>query len=357
MKTLPKPLTVAELAALVGGEALGDASAVVAGLAELSSAGPQDVAFLENPKYAEAAAVSKAACLLLPPAAKDAPCAAKSRVIVAEPRAAFAVLVKQVDAAQRAKRSGGGVSPKASVHRGAKLGKDVTVGDFAVIGDGAVVGDGATIMPQCYVGENAKIGKDVLLYPQVVVREECEIGDRVIVHAGTVIGSDGFGFLTDKKTGRHTKIPQIGNVVIQDDCEIGAGVTIDRAAVGTTLVEAGTQIDNLVQVAHNVRIGRDSVIVSQVGIAGSTTVGRNVILAGQAGVAGHVKIGDGAVITAQTGVMSDVPPKAVLFGSPGRPHREAFKLQALYGKLPELFERLKEVEKKLGLGGKTDAAA
>lgn len=356
MKSLPKPLTVTELAALVGGEALGDASAVVEGVAELASAGPTDVAFLENPKYAEQAAASGAACLLLPPQAKEAPAKARSRVICAEPRAAFAVLVKMIDAAKRAKIPRG-VSPKASVHPQAKLGADVSIGDFAVVEKGAVIGDNAVLMAQTYVGEDAKIGKDVLLYPRVVVRDECELGDRVIVHPGAVIGGDGFGFLTDKKTGRHSKIPQIGNVVVQEDCEIGSNVTIDRAAVGTTLIEAGTQIDNLVQIAHNVRIGRDSVVVSQTGIAGSTTVGRNVILAGQAGIAGHVKIGDGAVITAQTGIMSDVPPKAVMFGSPGRPHREAFKLQALYGRLPELVDRLKEIEKKLGLSAKSDAAA
>jgi UDP-3-O-[3-hydroxymyristoyl] glucosamine N-acyltransferase len=163
-----------------------------------------------------------------------------------------------------------------------------------------------------------------------------------------VIGADGFGFTTDKKTGRHTKIPQIGNVVIGDGVEIGANTTIDRATLGSTVIESGAQIDNLVQIAHNVKIGRDSVVVSQVGVAGSTSVGRNVILAGQAGVAGHLTIGDGAVVSAQTGVMSDVPAKAILFGSPGRPHREAFKLQALYGRLPELNDRLKELEKKLG---------
>jgi UDP-3-O-[3-hydroxymyristoyl] glucosamine N-acyltransferase len=224
----------------------------------------------------------------------------------------------------------------------------VSVGDFAVIEKGAVVGDRATVSALCFVGADARIGEDCLLHPRSVVMHECVLGKGVILHPGAVIGGDGFGFLTDKKTGRHTKIPQIGNVVLGDRVEVGSNSTIDRGAVGSTVIAEGVQIDNLVQIAHNVRVGQDSVLVSQVGVAGSTTVGRNVILAGQAGVVGHVNIGDGAIVTAQSGVMSDVPPKTTLFGSPGRPHREAFKLQALYGRLPELYEKVKDIEKRLG---------
>ena len=356
MKTLPQPLTVADIASLVGGRTVGDERHVVSSVAEVAAAGPDDVASFHNMRYVAAAQASPAGCLLVPPAAKDAVCAAKAKVVVDDPQAAFAVLLGLVVGAQRG-RPAPGVSPKASVHPDARIGANAHVGDFAVIERGAQIGDGTTIMPQCYVGENAKIGKDCLLYPRVVVRDECELGDRVIVHPGTVIGADGFGFTTNRKTGRHTKIPQIGNVVIKDGVEIGANTTIDRATLGSTVIESGAQIDNLVQIAHNVKIGRDAVIVSQVGVAGSTVVGNNAVLAGQAGIAGHLTIGDGAVITAQTGVMGDVPPKAMLFGSPGRPHREAFKLQALYGRLPEIYERLKEIEKKLGISGKTNAAA
>lgn len=356
MKHLPKPLTVAEIAALVGGRAVGDANDSVQAVAEVGAAGPQDVATFHNMKYAAEAAASKAGCLLVPPAAENAPCAAKAKVIVADPQAAFAVLLGLIDAAKHA-RVPSGVSPRASVHPEAKLGIGVSVGDFTVIEKGAVVGDGTVLMAQVYVGADVKIGRNCRLYPQVVVREECELGDEVIVHAGAVIGADGFGFTTDRKTGRHAKIPQIGNVVIQDRVEIGANVAIDRATLGSTVVESGTKIDNLVQLAHNVKIGRDCFVAAQTGIAGSTSVGRNAIFAGQAGVAGHLTIGDGAVITAQTGVMSDVPAKAVLFGSPGRPHREAFKLQALYGRLPEMISRLKALEKKLGLDVSADAAS
>ncbi|MDE2490188.1 MAG: UDP-3-O-(3-hydroxymyristoyl)glucosamine N-acyltransferase [Elusimicrobia bacterium] len=355
MKTLPKPLSVAEIAALVGGKASGETSWTIEGVSEVSSAGPKDAASFHNVKYAAEAAASKAGCLLVPPQAADAPCAAKARVVVEDPQAAFAVLLGLIDAARRAEIPAG-TSSKASVHPSAKLGRDVRVGDFCVVEAGAEIGEGTTLMAQVYVGRGARIGRGGLLYPQVVVREDCVLGERAIVHSGAVIGADGFGFTTSRKTGKHSKIPQIGNVVIGDDVEIGANVTIDRATLGSTIVENGTKIDNLVQLAHNVRVGRDCFVVSQTGIAGSTTVGNNVILAGQAGVAGHLRIGDGAIITAQTGVMSDVPPKTTLFGSPGRPHREAFKLQALYGRLPEMAERLKEIEKKLGLGGRRTAA-
>lgn len=347
MKTLPKPLTVAEVAALVGGEALGDLAHAVTGVADLADAGPSDAVFLENRKYTALAGTAPAGLLFLTPDLKDTPCAAKGKVIVPEPRAAFAQLVRLIDEAGKVK-----ILPthslKASIHGKAALGPNVSIGDFVVIERGAAVGENTVIMPQVYIGANAKVGRNCLIYPQVVIREDCVVGDGVIIHPGAVIGADGFGFLTDKKTGRHTKIPQIGNVIVEAGCEIGANVTIDRGAVGSTVVKAGTQIDNLVQIGHNAKLGRDCVVVSQTGIAGSTVVGNNVILAGQAGVAGHLTIGDGAIITAQTGVMSDVPPKTVLFGSPGRPHREAFKLQALFGRLPELFDKVKELEKKLG---------
>jgi UDP-3-O-[3-hydroxymyristoyl] glucosamine N-acyltransferase len=347
MKTLPKPLTISQIAGLVGGEALGALDHEVTGVADLADAGPSDAVFLENLKYSALAATTSAGCLFVTADLRETPVAAKGKVVVEEPRAAFAFLVRMIEEANKVK-----ILPthsaKASIHGKAALGPNVSIGDFVVIERGAAVGEHTVIMPQVYIGVNAKVGRNCLIYPQVVIRDDCVVGDGVIIHPGAVIGADGFGFLTDKKTGKHTKIPQIGNVVIESGCEIGANVTIDRGAVGSTVIKAGTQIDNLVQIAHNVKIGRDCVVVSQTGIAGSTTIGNNVILAGQAGVAGHLTINDGAIITAQTGVMSDVPAKTVLFGSPGRPHREAFKLQALFSRLPDLFEKVKELEKKLG---------
>ena len=347
MKNLPNPMTVAEIAALAGGRVVGAADHPSAGVANLGDAASSDAAFLENRKYAALAATAPAGLLFVPEDCADMECAAKAKVVLAEPRAAFAKLVKLIDEANRMKILPG-VSAKASVHGKAVLGPNVFIGDFTFVDRLAAIGENTIVHPQVYIGANVKIGRNCLIYPQVVIRDDSVIGDGVIIHPGAVIGADGFGFLTDKKTGKHTKIPQIGNVVIEAGCEIGANVTIDRGAVGSTLVRSGTQIDNLVQIGHNVKVGRDSVLVSQTGIAGSTIVGNNVILAGQAGIAGHLTIGDGAIVTAQTGIMSDVPPKATMFGSPGRPFREAMKLQALFGRLPELFDKIKELEKKLG---------
>ena len=347
MKKFPQPLTISQIAALVGGEALGSLDHEVTGVADMADAGPSDAVFLENRKYSALAATATAGCLFVTADLREMPVAAKGKVVVEEPRAAFAFLVRMIEEANKVK-----ILPthsaKASIHGNATFGTNVSIGDFVVIERGAAIGADTVIMPQVYIGVNAKIGRNCLIYPQVVIRDDCVIGDGVIIHPGAVIGADGFGFLTDKKTGKHTKIPQIGNVIVEADCEIGANTTIDRGVVGSTIIKAGTQIDNLVQIAHNVKIGRDCVVVSQTGIAGSTMIGNNVILAGQAGVAGHLTIGDGSIITAQTGVMSNVPAKTVLFGSPGRPHREAFKLQALFSRLPELFEKVKELEKKLG---------
>ena len=351
MKILPKPMTVAEIAVLVGGTASGGLNQRITGVSTLAEAGESDAAFLENSKYWAQAAAAGAGCLFLPLEAKDTAFAAKAKIFTAEPRAAFAVLVRLIDEANKLKTLPV-LSHRASISGQAVLGAGVCVGDFTVIERNAVVGVDTVIMPQCYIGADVKIGRNCLIYPQVVIREDCVIGDNVIIHSGAVIGADGFGFVTDRKTGKHTKIPQLGNVVIESGCEIGANTAIDRGAVGSTFVAAGTQIDNLVQVAHNVRLGRDCVIVAQTGIAGSANVGNNVVCAGQSGVNGHITVGDGCVITGQTGVISDTPAKTTLFGSPARPHREAFKLLALYGRLPELFDRLKDIEKKIGSAAK-----
>ena len=209
----------------------------------------------------------------------------------------------------------------------------------------AKIGAGTIIYPGCYIGHNVRIGEKCLIYPNVVLREDTLVGNRVIIHPGTVLGSDGYGFATDK--GVHHKIPQIGRVVIEDDVELGANCTVDRATTGETRIGAGTKIDNLVHIAHNVQIGRGCLITGQVGIAGSARIGDRVMMGGQVGISGHLTVGDGAVIAAQSGVMSDVEPGAVLFGSPVRPIKQAMKLQAIYGKLEEIYDTIKQVRKKL----------
>lgn len=345
LPTLQK--TVAELAALCGGRVEGDGAYVIDGAATLDDAGPKDISFLGNPKYAEAAAKSAAGALFIPATAASLATAAKNRILVDDPQYAFSLVLGLIDAARP--KSAAGISPKADVHHQAKLGPGVSVGAFSVIERAAGIGEGTVIGPQCFIGENARIGRFCKIYPQVVIRENCVIGDRVIIQAGTIVGGDGFGFSPDRKTGKLRKIPQIGNVVVGDDVELGANVAIDRASVGSTKIGPGTKIDNLVQVAHGVKIGRDCIIVSQAGIAGSTELGNNVVLGGQVGLVGHIKLGDGVQVGAQSGIMADVPAGTVMFGYPARPHRESFKLQALYGRLPELHEALKEIKQKLGI--------
>ncbi|MDD5628837.1 MAG: UDP-3-O-(3-hydroxymyristoyl)glucosamine N-acyltransferase [Elusimicrobia bacterium] len=344
--------TAAEIAELVGGELQGKADLAISGIKGLREAGPEDLSYLDlaHAKYLAAAAATKAGCVLLPAANRAVACPARARIYVPDTQLALAALLDLL--AARRRKAPPGVDPRAQVHPTARLGTGVSVGPFTVIERGAGIGAGTVIDAQCYVGENARVGASCRLYPQVVVREDCVVGDRVILHAGAVVGADGYGFHTDRKTGRHRKIPQLGNVALGDDVELGANTTVDRGKLpsDSTTIGAGTKIDNLVQIGHNCRIGRGCLIVAQVGIAGSTTVGDYVVLGGQVGIAGHLRIGDGVQIGAQSGIMTDVEPRQIVFGYPARPHREAFKLQALYARLPEMHAAIREIRRKLGLG-------
>jgi UDP-3-O-[3-hydroxymyristoyl] glucosamine N-acyltransferase len=341
--------TVAELAALAAGEldAQADGSHVIEGAAGLGEAGPKEASFLKNMKYAASAASSQAGCVFLPLSGKETVTLTKNRIYVEDPQWAFAQVLILIEALRPKVLPV--VDAKASVHFQARLGPGVSVGAFTVLEKGVLIGENTVIGANCFLGANVKIGRNCLIHPGVVVREDCVVGDRCVLQPGAVVGSDGYGFATDPKTGKHRKIPQLGNVVVNDDVEIGANTAIDRATTGSTVIGAGTKIDNLVQIGHNVRMGRDCLVVSQAGVAGSCVIGDRVILAGQAGLAGHLHIGDGAVVMAQTGVMSDVEKGKMVFGSPAKPHREAFKLQALYGRLPEVFEAVKQVKEKLGM--------
>jgi UDP-3-O-[3-hydroxymyristoyl] glucosamine N-acyltransferase len=226
------------------------------------------------------------------------------------------------------------------------LGRDVSVGPHCVLESGVKVGDRSILYAGCYLGHGVTIGSDTKLYPHVTVREYCQIGSRNIIHSGTVVGSDGFGYTVDEK-GVRTKIPQIGIVVIGDDVEIGANVTVDRARFGKTCIGNGVKIDNLVQIAHNVVIGEHAVIVAQVGIAGSAEIGAHSVLAGQAGVAGHVTVGEWVVVGGQAAVTKDVPPKMFVSGYPAMPHEKATRIHAHVMRLPQLKERVIELEKRL----------
>ena len=317
--------TAREIAERVGGTLKGPGELAVAGVASLADAAPADLSFLGNDKYAGQVLPSKAAVVLVPEKFTDEPPPGRAWIVCQDASAAFMKIVGMF--APPSVAFAAGAHPAAVIHPTALVAASAHVGACAVIEAGAVVGERSVICAQSYVGHEAKIGDDTLVYPQVAIRERCRVGSRVIIHSGTTVGSDGFGYVPNLTGGLHTKIPQVGIVQIDDDVEIGANVAIDRARFGKTWIKRGAKIDNLVQIAHNVVIGELSFIIAQVGISGSTKVGRGCVLWGQVGVAGHLEIGDGAQVFAQSGVGSDVPPKAIFFGSPAVERREFMRTQ------------------------------
>ncbi len=331
--------TLDDLARLVGGTVHGDGKTVIRAVNGIREAGPGEITFLANSKYLPLLASTKASAVIL----ADGTPAPIPALSVGNPDLAFAKVAEHLSGGAR--RPPPGIHPSAVVSKTATIGRNVTVGAGTVVEDGASVADNAVLFAQVYVGRDAVIGPDVLIYPQVVVREKCRIGARVIVHSGTVIGSDGFGYATEK--GVHHKIPQVGIVVIEDDVELGANVTIDRARFGRTVIGRGSKIDNLVQIGHNVVLGQGCLLVAQAGVAGSTRLGNYVVLAGQAGVVGHLDVGDQAIVTAQTGITKDVPPKGVMSGSPALDRRTHLKELAALSKLPEALREIRRLRKEV----------
>ena len=334
--------TVGQIARQLGASVEGDADRLIQAVAGVRDAGPDEIAFVSQARYAADAATSKAGALIV---GKDWTQPVPAALIrVDQPEAAFAKVALAFAPPTPVPEPG--VHPTAVVSPQARLGRSVSIGPCAVIEEGVVLGDDVIIGAQCYVGHGVQIGPRSRLYPQVSIREHCRLGARVIVHNGTVIGSDGFGYNVDKQ-GVRTKVPQVGIVVIGDDVEIGANVTIDRARFGKTRIGNGVKIDNLVQVAHNVIIGDHSVFVAQVGIAGSTIIGKRVIMAGKSGVVGHMTVGDDAVIGTCTGVTKDVPPGAYMLGFPAKLRKEAAREYAALARLPELFHKVTDLQKRL----------
>lgn len=331
--------TLKELAEVAGGELEGDGSMVIRGVAGLKEAGEGDITFLANPKYLRELKNTKASAVIVGEGVA-APC--RGVVRAKNPYLAFA---KVLTAFAPPKSAHLGIMAGASVSPYARVGDGVTIYPHVYVGEGAQIGDGATLFPGVYVGEGSSIGEGSLLYPNVVIRDGVRIGRRVIIHAGSVIGADGFGYATAE--GRHYKIPQVGGVVIEDDVEIGANTTVDRGALGNTVIKRGTKIDNLVMVAHNVVVGEDSIIVAQAGISGSTELGHHVVLAGQVGLVGHIKVGDGVMVGAKSGVSNDLEAGQAYSGIPAMPHRDWLKVQAVLGKLPEMRKLLQGLEKRL----------
>lgn len=334
-----REISVGELAKLVGGELIGDAQRTISSVASIERAGPDDATFAQDSRTLSLHKDQDFGVVLGP---ADAPALTCPFIKVAHPRLAWnkvlALFAPEVPLPE-------GIDPSAWVSPDAQLEAGVVVGPFVVISPGAKVGAGTILYPGVYIGHRAVIGENCLLYPNVVIREEVELGNRVTIGPGTVVGSDGFGFVTSG--GKHHKVPQIGQVIIEDDVELGSNVTVDRAMMGATRIRRGTKTDNLVQIAHNVDVGEDCLVVALVGIAGSTTLEQNVIMAGQSGAAGHQTVGAGSVVMARGLVVGDLPPGSQVSGIPARPHKEELRARAASLRLPGDLGRLRQLEKRV----------
>jgi UDP-3-O-[3-hydroxymyristoyl] glucosamine N-acyltransferase len=331
--------TLGELADALQARLDGDPTRVVTGVAPLDSAGPDQISFLTDRRYGDAARASRAGAFVAPAGVSDLPgptlhCDAPQQALIALLRLFHPPAPVPA-----------GVDRTAVVAPDARVEPSATVGPLCVIEAGAVVGPGVRLHALVHVGAGVEIGEGTVVYPHASLREGVRVGRRVVIHAGAVLGADGFGFAFDGSA--HRKIPQVGGVVIEDDVEIGANTTIDRATFGHTIVRRGTKIDNLVQIGHNVEIGEHSLLIAQVGIAGSSRLGRGVVLAGQVGVADHVTIGDGVMAGAQSGIASDLEPGARVLGSPVQPIAQARRMMVASTRLPELLQRVRALEQQL----------
>ena len=333
--------TLRDLAELLDARLVGDGALEITGVAGVREARTGDITFLVNPRYESYLEGTGATAVLV---AEPRPDCRIAQLVAADPYVAFLRCVKIFR--QERPRPPAGVHPSACVAPDVTLGKDVSIGPCAVIEEGASLGDGAVVMAHSYVGHRAQLGADVYLYPQVVVREECVLGDRVVIHSGTVIGADGFGYARDG--GSYHKVPQVGNVVLGDDVEIGANTCVDRATTGSTRIGRGSKIDNLVQIGHNVEIGEHVIVAAMSGIAGSTRIESHVTVGAQAGVTGHIVIGEGATLASRAGVTKSVAAQSVVSGVlPARPHGVERRIQASIAKLPQLVAKLHGLEARL----------
>jgi UDP-3-O-[3-hydroxymyristoyl] glucosamine N-acyltransferase len=339
-------LRLSEIARAIDGTLEGDRDPVITGVSGIREAEAGQVSFLAHPRYAPYVSLTKATALIVGP--EGLPGEAESAgapllVRVENPYHGFLKALTLFGGDRRAVEPG--IHPSAVVAEGVLLGSDVSIGAHVVLERGVVLGDRVALLPGVFVGEDAVLGNDCFLWPNVVVRERCRLGRRVVVHAGSVIGSDGFGYVRDGE--RQLKVPQVGIVDVGDDVEIGAGVTIDRATTGATTIGEGVKIDNLVQVAHNVTIGPHSVVCAQVGISGSARIGEAVTIGGQAGIIGHIYVGDRVVVAGKSGVTKSVPPDTRVSGYPAEAHEQALRAQAHARRLPDLVREVRDLKSRL----------
>ncbi|MFI3287371.1 MAG: UDP-3-O-(3-hydroxymyristoyl)glucosamine N-acyltransferase [Rikenellaceae bacterium] len=336
--------TAETIAAFLSGEIEGNKDAKVTTVAKIEEATEGTLAFLANAKYEDYLYTTGASIVLVAKTLELRKAVSATLIRVEDPYASFARLLDLYNASKTERR---GVSPRASIAEGVEIPESSYVGDFAVVESGAKIGSGVKIYPHCYVGEGVEIGDDVTLYPRVTIYEGCKLGNRIIIHSGAVIGADGFGF-APQSDGSYSKIAQIGNVEIADDVEIGANTCIDRATMGSTRIKQGVKLDNLIQVAHNVTIGKNTVAAAQMGVAGSTKIGSEVMIGGQVGIAGHISIADKVKILSQSGINNTIEKEGdMLLGSPAINGISFHRAYAIFKQLPQLRKKVLDMEKEL----------
>lgn len=335
-------LSLLEIAGRVDGEVEGEGSVMITGVAALAEAGAGDLAFVARPRYHKLLATTKASAVIVGRGIKTTAPEGVSLLRVDHPHLAFA---RALEFLVESPRPPAGVHPGAHVEPSAKLGSQTAVMAGAYVGEQAEIGRGSVLYPGAVVMEGARIGADCLLYPGAVVREECRLGDRVILHANATIGSDGYGFVTEGA--RHIKVPQVGNVIIGDDVEIGACSCVDRAALGSTVIGSGTKTDDLVMIGHGAQIGENTLLVTQVAVGGSATVGEGTIMGARSGLIDNRTVGAGSLLYSTAVVTKSLPPGSVVSGNPARPHKEALRQEAMLAKMEKLLARVDQLEKEV----------
>jgi len=335
--------TAQQIATLIHGELLGDPDAKVSKIAKIEEADKESLSFIANPKYEDYLYTSEAGVVIVNESLEILKPVSSTVIKVPDAYSSFAALMERYNE-MFLETNLTGIEEHAYIHPSAKVGHDVYIGSFCYIGANAIIGNGVKIYPGSYVGNNAVVGDGSKIYAGVKIYGECILGRNVVLHSGAVIGGDGFGF-APLANGSYKKIPQIGNVVLEDDVEIGANTTIDRATMGSTIIRKGVKLDNLIQIAHNVEIGENTVIAAQTGISGSTKVGKNCVIGGQVGMVGHIHVADGTRINAQSGLSKSVTvPDTTLNSSPAFEYKSSLKSQAIFRNLPELQQRLLKLE-------------